>query len=493
MPKIQSFGTQYSTAFAKLGLADRRRPDEVFPRVSKEDFEVLHKRYTDQYGYVVRIPNIEEIIHLVPNAFKTDAEIKAEKRAGLMNILASPTPQGVRDYYTTPMTWLDNIQDMTSVVYPAISMLTRWMPKIMSKAIPVLGWLMLGTDLLNMAIGVGRLPMNPMGGKRLWCEVTKRNPFNKEARFLRQERIRNFKPGVADLLQALQVTDQFMGVGLNLGPMMGTIMDAAFGAYRYLNGDRVTFAYDAPDLFAHEKLAGRGMAAASLINSFGQVFNEETHFWSLTMGAASARLFCPAAHDFDIVGTVNDPMNIMVPAARPTDPLTIEVIEAEGLNVERGVGWPYNRKKEMRLGDLWDELIPRNREVFRDYCFRHSHDFYGYTVASMWDQVLPSTIFAFDPTGSVEYDDTPEMKTLFRMLKAPLLPTGSLSDAQGQEFKDWIIAYGEANKRPPGIQAIYEKFESMGIKVKTSYPDERTPDAGELWPEDLPIADYNLA
>jgi hypothetical protein len=491
MAKIASFGTQYSGALTKLGLSDRRRPDEVFPRVTKEAFDDLKKKYNDQYGYVIRIPNIEEIVHVVPRDLKSDAEIKAEKRAGLMNILASPAPDWARTY-STVMTWLDNIQDMTSVVYPAVSMLWKWAPKVIGKALPVLGWLMLGTDLLNMAIGVGRLPMSPMGGKRLWCEATKRNPFNKEAQYLRKERIKNFKPGVADLLQALQVTDQFTGVGLNLGPMMGTIMDAAFGAYRYLNGDRVSFAYDVPDMFAHERLAGRGMAAAGLINSTGQVFSEETHFLSLAMGAVAARLFCPVAHDYDIVGAVNDPMNIMAPAHAPTDPITIEVIKAEGLNVEDGVGWPYNGKKEIRLGDLWDELVPRNREVFRDYCFRHSHDFYGYTVAAGWDHVLPSTIFAFDPTGSVEFEDTPEMKTLFRMLKAPLLPTGSLSDSQGEEFINWIRAYLETYNKTPGIQAIKEKFESMGIKFKESYPSERTPDAGELWPEDLPIADYNL-
>jgi hypothetical protein len=490
MVKIPSFNTRYSGAILKLGLADRKRPDEIFPRFTKEDFDVLKKKYTDQYGYVIRIPNIEEIIHVVPKDFKTEAEIKAEKRAGLMNILASPAPDWARTF-STIMTWLDNIQDMTSVVYPAAGLLWRWAPKVIGRALPGLGWIMLGTDMLQWAIRLGRLPLNPSGGKRLWCDITRRNPFNKEAQFLRKERIKNLKPSVYDLLQAMQVTDQFLGVGLNLGPMMGTVMDSIFGAYRYLNGDRVSFAYDVPDMFAHEKAAGRGMAAASFINSAGQVFSEETHFWSLAMGAVAARLFCPVAHDYDLVGAVNDPMNIMAPAARPTDPLTIEVIEAEGLNVEAGVGWPYNGKKEMRLGDLWDELIPRNREVFRDYCFRHSNDFYGYAVATGWDQVLASTIFAFDPTGSVEFDDTPEQKTMFRMLKGELLPVGPISDSQGQEFMAWITAYFDTYNKTPGLMAIKEKFESLGIKFKEAYPDERTPDAGEYWPEDLPILDYN--
>lgn len=494
MVKIQSFSTRYSTALGKLGLADRRRPDEIFPRVSKEDFEDLKRRYTDQYGYVIRIPTIDDIIHVVPNEFKTEAEIKAQKRAGLMNILASPQPAtGPWSWYTTAMTWMDNIQDAGSVVYPGVSMLARAAPKVFGRLIPVAGWMMLGTDILNMLIGWGRLNFTGMGGKRSWCDYQKHNPFHKSNQWLRKDRIRNYKPNLADLLQALQVTDQVVGVGLCLGSIVGMAFDMLWGAYRYLSGDRVSFGMDVPDMFAHEKAAGRGLTAAALINSMGQVFSDETHFWSLVMGATSARLLCPVAHDFDIMGAVNDPMNIMIPAARPTDPLTIRIIEEEGLNVEQGIGWPYNGQKEIRLGDLIDELVPRNREVFRDYCFRHSHDWYGYTAATMWDQVLPSTIFAFDPTGSVEFDDTPEMKAAYRMLKGALLPIGPISDSQGQEFMGWITAYFDTYNKTPGIQAIKEKFESLGINFKEAYPDERTPDAGEYWPEDLPIADFNLA
>lgn len=492
MAKIPSFSARYSDAFLRLRLKDRRRPDEVFPRFQKQDFDELKKKYNEKYGYVIRIPNLEEIIHLVPRDLKSAAEIKAEKRQGLMNILASPSPDIARSY-SSIMTWLDNIQDMTSIVYPAVSMLVRWAPKIFGKALPVVGWLMLGTDLLNFIIGVGRLPMTVMGGKRLHCEFIRTNPFTKEAQFLRKERIKNYKPGVADLLQTLQVTDQFTGVGLNLGPMMGTIMDSFFGAYKYLSGERVRIAYDVPDMFAHEKAAGRAMAASGFINSFGQVFSEETHFWSLVMGAVGARLFTPVAHDFDIVGSVEDPMGIMAPAPEPTDPTTIEVIEAEGLNVQNGIGWPYNGKKEIMLGDLWDELIPRNREVFRDYCFRHSKDWYGYVVASMWDQVLPSTIFAFDPTGSVEYEDTPEMKTAFRMLKTPIIPSEQPTEAQGKEFMDWIGSYSRIYHKTPGIIAIKEKLDSLGLKYREAYPAERETEANLLWPEDLPIADFNLA
>ena len=282
MAKSAAFGKSYSDALMKLHLGDHNRPDEVFPRFEKQSFDALKKEYTDKYGYIINIPTLEDVIHLEPNLVKSAVEIKAEKRKGLMNILASPTPDFARTY-SSIMTYMDDIQDGTSIVYPALAMLTRLAPKVFGKILPIAGWMMLGTDLLNFLLSVGRLPFSPMGGKRLTCHFTKNNPFSKTSQYLRKERIRNYKPGVADLLQVAQVTDQVTGVGLNLGPIMGAVMDIGFGAYRYLKGDPVRFAFDVPDMFEHEKLAGRALTATGIINSTGQTFDDETHFWSLVI------------------------------------------------------------------------------------------------------------------------------------------------------------------------------------------------------------------
>ena len=190
------------------------------------------------------------------------------------------------------------------------------------------------------------------------------------------------------------------------------------------------------------------------------------------------------------MGSVEDPMNVMVPAAIPTDPLTIEVILETGLNVEDGVGWPYNGQKEIALGDLWDELIPRNRDVFRDFCFRHSHDWLGYVVAQLWDQVTPSVIFGFDPTGSMEQDDTTEMKALFKMVKAAILPTATVTQAQSDEFWEWVNGYRELYDEIPKVREIKDKLTQLNIPFKVGFPAERMPEADEFWPPDFPISDY---
>jgi len=485
----QSFNSRYSDAWSRLKLESRRRPDEVFPRFKKEDFDNLKQKYTDTHGYVIKIPQIDDIVHVVPKSLKTLDDIKQEKRQGLSQILASPTPNWARKY-STVMTYLDDIQDATSLIYPAISMLARWAPKVMGKIIPTLGWMMLGSDLLNLAIGIGRLPMGGMAGKRLNCEVIKHNPFTKKARWDRANRLLKYKPGIADLIQAAQTTDNVIGVGLSLGPLMGFIMDAAFGAYRYATGERVRFSTEVPIANEHEVGGRNALKASALINTQGQTFTDDQHFWSLTMGAVGGRLFLPYCMETDIAGSVEDPMSIMIPADYPKDPLTIEIIKERGLDVDAGHGWPINGAKEMMLGDIFDYIVQNTQDSVTGYWNRHPKDWNGYVTAICWDQILPASIYAFDPGVEPHYEDSEIARVCYTCLKAPLLPTRKLNEGELEDFFRWVKMIYEMTKRPPGLLAIKEKFDAMKIPYREAYPTTREPEADELFPPDLNINQY---
>jgi len=484
-----TYNTALSMAWSKLGLRERRTPTEVFPRVTKKDFEDLKNEYINKHGYVVSIPEISDIVHLTPKEFKNIDEIKAEKRKALMRILASPAPEWAMKY-SSIMTILDNYQDATSLIYPAIAMLSRWAPKVMGKVLPILGWMMLVGDLLEFVIGIGRLPLRGMGGKRLNCEVIRHNPFSKKARVSRIWRLRNYKPGIADLLQVAQTTDNVIGVGLSLGPIMGFIQDSIFGLYRYLSGEKVRWSYDVADMFEHEQGGRKAMMMGALINSTGQVFDEETHFWSQVMMALGGRLYLPYCHENDIAGVVEKPMDILIPAPRPTDPITIDVIKEEGLDVEEGIGWPMNKEPQISLSDLTDYISQNLQNGIMGFWRRHEKDWLGYVSSVALDQIWGPSIMAFEPTCEIEWEDPPLSRVVFTMLKAPLLPKRHFTQGEAKEFIDWVNAIYEVTKRPPGLIQIQDKLDMMGIPYQTFYPPEREPEADIYFPKDLEITKY---
>lgn len=464
-----SYQSDYSDGRKNLKIQTRRTPKETPERITEKDFDKLKAEYVEKYGYYVKIPQLGDIFHWKPNAFKTPEEIKQEKRDALMRMLASPATKEYQ-WYSSIMTWLDNIDDATSIVYPAIRMLWRAFPKVITKILPLVGWVMLATDLLNLVIGLGRAPFNPMGGKRHLCQMLKQNPFAKKAQFERIDRLKFGKPGLRDLLQVLQTTDMITGVGLSLGALMGLLTDSISGASRYISGQKVTWGYDIPDLWKHEFAASKGIKYATYISSFGQLFSEPRHLMAYATWAASATILAPYVRDANLTEQIPDHWNIVAPADRPTDPITLEVIKEAGLNVEDGVGWPFNGQKEITLGELEEHITPRAREAFRDYTFRHAHDTQGLAAATLLDQTIVPTIKAYDPAAEVKFEDPPVNKVAYRMIKSGTMPTEYLTKEQGQTLVDWIEAFYNQYGDAPGLMALQDKFDGMGIKYQTTYP-----------------------
>lgn len=476
-------------ALKGLGVGTQPKEFDPFKPFTPEQWEKNRQQYIQDNGYVIRIPQVSDIIHLIPNDLKTDQEKKTEKKMNLMRIIESPAPSFAKKY-SSIMTWIDNIQDTTSILYTAVNLLGRVAPKAFGKVLPILGWLMLPLDMLDYLNAIGRAPFAGLQAKRATCDFLHHNPFGKNAQWERKERIRNFKPGWGDLLQALQTLDQLTGVGISLGAIMGCIMDSAFGLYKYLNGEKVRWSFDQPSMKDYERYAGKGLRYSALINSEGQTFTEEMHFWNFFCGSMSTLVAAPLIHSNTLIDAPEDPMNVVIPADTPYDPLTIEVIREAGLDVDAGVGWPFNDEKFITLNDLSDTIAVRSHSVFRDYMFRHTTDWYGYVAAVLWDHTIPIMIQAADPSGEETIDDTDEMKILYRLIKAPLLPVSLPYKEAGAEFFQWCLDHKELTGHLPGIQAIQEKWTAMGILFRTTYPDTPLEDFGKFWPEGFPGTDY---
>ena len=477
-----SFAQAHSEAWSKLGIGTKERPFEVFPKLKQQEFDALKSDYNNKYGYTVRIPQWNDIVHLVPNALKSPDVIKAEKKEAFVRILESPAMDWQRTLASV-VTFTDNIQDTASVVYPLIKLLNIVAPKAMGKLLPLIGWLSAGYDLLNMATALVSTALLPMTAKRVMCPQFWKNPFSKTARYQRTSHIKNWKPNIADAIQAAQVSDQFFGFGLSLGGIMGFLTDSMAGAYRYATGQPVKFTFDPPDVGTLDMMGARGLRAAQVISSQGQIFSEMQHFWTYITAALSTATLGPTFRDAELAELIEDPMSLMLPAPEPTDPLTIEVLKELGINPGDRVGWPFNGEKFISAGDLIDATAEPCRANFVDFCMRHSKDAYGFVAAAAMDSMVPNVILSIDPDASYSMDDTTEMKIFWKMIKTPILPTGPYTKDQSDTFWKWVTDYKDLYGKEPGILAIEEKLDNLGIKYATSYPAEPGPDFNKFWPE----------
>jgi hypothetical protein len=120
------------------------------------------------------------------------------------------------------------------------------------RAVPVVGWIVLVADLLNMMNLLGSVAM-PLYGlicrspqealaagipaallknalcKEVWT-MTRLNPFSREARAARALAARGRLPTVSNLVEVVQTTDTLFGWGMSFGSLYGAAMETLFAA-----------------------------------------------------------------------------------------------------------------------------------------------------------------------------------------------------------------------------------------------------------------------
>ena len=450
-------------------------------QISPVEFEQLRTAYIAKYGYTITIPKWDDIIHWKLPAVMTPEEIKEKKRRQFAQILGSPSTDWMRSYASV-MTKLDDIEDAATTVAVAGMLLVKYLPRVLSRFVPILGWVLLGKDLLNLVVALGRTPMSPMGAKRAHCEMFKDNPFGKKAQKRRAENVRKFKPSFGNLLEVLQTSDIVAGIGLSLGAVVGVVTDSIAGLYRFSTGQKVSVALTPPPLTAHEYKAAKAMQAAALINAGGQEFLEEDHHLAHYIGGLASTMLAPWVETANPLEAVENPLEILVPAPTPWRTETIEVIEEAGYSVEDGVRWPANGKKIISVDELTDWSMPSIAKGFINYAERNKYSHQGHICATTWHKGAIDLIDSLDPSEEIEEELDPVMELMTRFFRIPVLLEETPPLDVWKEFSDWVSAYQDYYKKLPSTRIATEKGKDFGITWKFAYPTEPTPDSEKFFP-----------
>ncbi len=131
--------------------------------------------------------------------------------------------------------------------------------KVLGRLIPGLGYILLVGDLINilgylgiagmfgygaLCFGTGKAlagaatplvmratgALGPCGLREKVAAIGELNPFSMTRRAARQARLARATPSLGNLLELLQTTDQFWGVGLSFGAIVGSFTEGAYAA-----------------------------------------------------------------------------------------------------------------------------------------------------------------------------------------------------------------------------------------------------------------------
>ncbi len=225
-----------------------------WPKFSSEEFERRRTAYQAKYGNEVNIPGFSDVVHIIPQE-----RISAEERAAhlwaiqrglpspltpsqiqtlrykkfrFLKALASPTPAWLRNAGAV-MTVLDNVEDGLITVSVLGRIAARIAPRLMGRLVPGVGWVLLGSDIINAVNILSWVSFAAKGAKRNLESLGEKNPFHAKAAANRAFKIKRAIPSVGEILEILQTTDQLFGVGLCLGALMGIVTDLSTKVMTY--------------------------------------------------------------------------------------------------------------------------------------------------------------------------------------------------------------------------------------------------------------------
>jgi len=223
-------------------------PLGIIPKFTTPDFNKRREKYQEKYGTSINIPGFNDVIQIKPKAKISAEEMAAQrfafkrglpspltdeqqrlltyKKYRFLKALASPTPTWLKNYGAVA-TSLDNLEDALVTIVVAGRIAVKIAPRLLGKAVPLLGWLLTGSDILNAVNLFSYLRVTKRGCKGVPEDLAERNPFHAKAKANRVTRLKRTMPTIGEILEILQTTDQLLGTGLCLGGLMGMVWDTA--------------------------------------------------------------------------------------------------------------------------------------------------------------------------------------------------------------------------------------------------------------------------
>lgn len=402
------------------------------PEFTTEEFEAARAKHTAEYGYKIRIPGLEDIIHLEKEIVMTEQEkfswkrreydaiaperrekireMKAKRRDRYLGMLASPTPNIMRNAGSI-MCALDDAQDALTTLSVIGRIAINIAPRILGKAFlgPV-GWILTAADIINLGMTIGRMITMPMVGKRLYEQTTEWNPFSRKSRVKRGIKLQTAMPSAANLIEVAQTADNIFGVGLCLGPIVGLIQDAVWGTVRKIHGGKVDIMSELKQFPFWTRIAQRQVKSAPLL--FGTEFEmtDEESFMVLVATYLSHQECLTAQKDYLPLDHIADIGNTIIQAPIPTNILTLEVIEEAGIPLAQVVGWPGSSTLWETPSRIMEKYSDPSSSWLRGYMKKHEHDWYGYAGGSLSTGILAHVYGNIEGEPNVMYDFTERSK-----------------------------------------------------------------------------------
>jgi len=458
-------------------MADWAGPVHL-PRFTKEEFDEKKRKYNEKYGYTVTVPALKDIIHLFPFPPMTEHETalwkarkydeipagrleqirdeKARKKAKFLAMMGSPSPKILRSAGAI-LTALDDLQDAVSTL-ACIGLITAAVVGGTTAAVLAgpLGWVVGAGALLNLVNPFSRLrgrkgkAHTGRHAKKLLEKLTDKNPFSKKARAKVAQNITRFRPSMGNAVEALQVTDNIWGYGLCIGPIMGFIQDTISAKVRMAMGQKVKIKMAPGWKPKHLNVASNAMRAAACMQGYAWKSDFMDEVYCFMAANLAQQVLAPYLEEYNPMTEIEDLASYEVEAPRPTDILTLEVIEEAGYTVDEVCNWPQNGERWISYGELAEKTAQQATENLRHFAEKNKNSELAFIAGQNAHDFALHSLAAWEGEEQVEIEYLPSSRIIITILDNGWCYPDDIRMDQVRKFEDWVYVHEYMGTVPSG-------------------------------------------
>jgi len=409
-------------------------------RFTNEEFTKKKAEYNAKYGYTMHIPGLSDIIkinNITPPSETELAQYKAkdvgslgqmrydaikelnrQKKESFVRMMDSPNPTWLSNIGTA-MTFLDDVNDACGTLSVLARIGAHLLPKAAGKVLlgPA-GWVLLAADIAQIGMTIMRAPLTRVMRKSSLAKATSTNPFCKEARVARANRLKRLRPSKGEVIEALQVTNNVFGVGLSLGPIVGAVEEAFTGPFRVLQGKKVNVKWPVPTLSDYEKKAVEALEATNQINTISDELADDDHVKSYLVANMASQVLYPIFQEYHPLDNIDGIENIIRTPREARDPLTRYVLEEEGIDWHNATGFLHAESNETSVGELMDIGFDLNTPSFLKVAENTKHSYMGLIGGQSVTDYAQNSLALLEGEDQVELDFHPVEKAMMTILDA---------------------------------------------------------------------------
>ncbi len=456
-------------------------------KFTNEEFTAKKAKYNAKYGYTMHIPGLSDIVTFDTHPPPTEIELakyKAKdvgalgqyrydqiqklmkaKKESFLRMMDSPNPTWVSNIGTS-MTFLDDVNDTAGTISCLARIGAHMLPKAVGRLLlgPA-GWALLAADIANIGMTIMRSPLSRVMRKSSLSKATATNPFCKEARVSRSQRLKNIKPTKGNIIEGLQVTNNVFGVGLSLGPIVGAVEEAFTGPFRVLQGKQVRVKWPYPKLSEYEFRAMEGLEACQMLNTGGQELSYEDHIKSYIVANMASQVLYPIFQEYHPFDNIDGIENIIRTPRPVRDPGTKHILEEAGIDWHTRDGFLHAEGGQSSVGEIMDIGFDLNTKSFLEVAENTKHDYKGLVGAQSVNDYAQNSLALIEGEDQVELDFHPVEKAMFKIMDNFHQLWQATTDEQLKCFADKVMALDAQ-----GIELSFKELKpyietECGIKI----------------------------